>query len=85
MFRVRGIMTVGVLIVEDEFLVRMDAVEFMTGCGFAMYEAGNADDDSATRIARRHPGGVHRHQHAGIDGRAKGWLTTFGDVGRRSS
>ena len=30
LFRVRSIMTVGVLIVEDEFLVRMDAVEFMT-------------------------------------------------------
>ena len=37
-------MTISVLIVEDEFLVRMDAVGFMTGYGFAMYEAGNADE-----------------------------------------
>lgn len=37
-------MTVGVLIVEDEFLLRIDAVDFMVGCGFTMYEAGNADE-----------------------------------------
>ena len=44
MFRVRAVMTIGVLIVEDEFLLRMDAVYFMGGCGFTMYEAGNADE-----------------------------------------
>ena len=44
MFRVRAVMTIGVLIVEDEFLLRMDAVDFMGGCGFTMYEAGNADE-----------------------------------------
>jgi two-component system, response regulator PdtaR len=37
-------MTSGVLIVEDEFLLRMDAVDFMGGYGFIMYEAGNADE-----------------------------------------
>jgi CheY-like chemotaxis protein len=37
-------MTIGVLIVEDEFLLRLDAVDFMGGCGFTMYEAGNADE-----------------------------------------
>jgi two-component system, response regulator PdtaR len=37
-------MTVGVLIVEDEFLLRLHAVDFMGGCGFTMYEAGNADE-----------------------------------------
>ena len=37
-------MTSGVLIVEDEFLLRMDAVDFMGGYGFIMYEAGDADE-----------------------------------------
>lgn len=36
-------MTIGVLIVEDEFLLRMDAVAFMTDSGFTVYEASNAD------------------------------------------
>jgi two-component system, response regulator PdtaR len=36
-------MTTGVLVVEDEFLLRMDAVEFMRRCGFIMYEASSAD------------------------------------------
>ena len=31
MFRVGAVMTIGVLIVEDEFLLRMDAVDFMGG------------------------------------------------------
>ena len=33
-----------VLIVEDEFLVRMDAVEVIEGGGFEVVEAKNADD-----------------------------------------
>ena len=37
-------MATGVLIVEDEFLIRSDAVEFMEHSGFAVYEASNADD-----------------------------------------
>ena len=37
-------MTAGVLVVEDEFLLRMDAVDFMGRCGFIMYEASNADE-----------------------------------------
>ena len=36
-------MAVGVLIVEDEFLLRADAVEFMEHSGFTVYEASNAD------------------------------------------
>jgi CheY-like chemotaxis protein len=36
-------MRIPVLIVEDEFLLRMDAVEFMGQHGFTMYEAGDAD------------------------------------------
>jgi two-component system, response regulator PdtaR len=36
-------MTTGVLIVEDEFLLRADAVQFMEDYGFTVYEAGNAD------------------------------------------
>ena len=33
-----------VLIVEDEFLLRMDAVDMITAAGFEVVEAGNADD-----------------------------------------
>ena len=33
-----------VLIVEDEFLLRADAVGFMTDRGFIVYQAGNADE-----------------------------------------
>jgi two-component system, response regulator PdtaR len=37
-------MAIGVLVVEDEFLLRMDAVEFMKDSGFTVYEASNADE-----------------------------------------
>jgi two-component system, response regulator PdtaR len=37
-------MAIGVLIVEDEFLLRADAAEFMENSGFTVYEAGNADE-----------------------------------------
>jgi two-component system, response regulator PdtaR len=47
-------MTVGVLIVEDEFLVRMDAVDSIEGAGFRVYEASNADE--AIRILETHHG-----------------------------
>src|SRR3981189_1205381 len=33
-----------VLIVEDEFLLRMDAVDMIAAAGFEVVEAGNADD-----------------------------------------
>jgi len=37
-------MRVGVLVVEDEFLLRMDPVEFMRDAGFRVYEASDADE-----------------------------------------
>jgi two-component system, response regulator PdtaR len=37
-------MTIGVLVVEDEFLVRMDAVDSIARAGFRVYEANNADE-----------------------------------------
>jgi CheY-like chemotaxis protein len=37
-------MTIGVLIVEDEFLLRMDAADFLEEAGFKVYEASNADE-----------------------------------------
>jgi two-component system, response regulator PdtaR len=37
-------MAIGVLIVEDEFLLRADAAEFMETSGFTVYEACNADE-----------------------------------------
>src|SRR6202047_3326375 len=33
-----------VLIVEDEFLLRMDAVDMIAGAGFEVVEAANADE-----------------------------------------
>ena len=47
-------MTVDVLIVEDEFLVRMGAVDSFAGAGFTVYEASNADE--AIRILETHHG-----------------------------
>jgi two-component system, response regulator PdtaR len=46
-------MGVGVLIVEDEFLLRMDAAEFMKESGFTVYEASNADE--AIALLESHP------------------------------
>jgi CheY-like chemotaxis protein len=37
-------MKMAVLIVEDEFLLRADAGDFMRDAGFIVYEAGNADE-----------------------------------------
>jgi CheY-like chemotaxis protein len=37
-------MPIAVLIVEDEFLVRMDAVDSLKRAGFTVYEASNADE-----------------------------------------
>jgi DNA-binding response OmpR family regulator len=39
-------MTIAVLIVEDEFLLRMDAASFIEDAGFAVYEASNSDERS---------------------------------------
>jgi two-component system, response regulator PdtaR len=41
-----------VLVVEDEFVLRMDAVEFMKDSGFTVYEASNAD--GAIALLQRH-------------------------------
>jgi CheY-like chemotaxis protein len=37
-------MTIGVLIVEDEFLLRWDAAEFFEEAGFTVYQASHADE-----------------------------------------
>jgi CheY-like chemotaxis protein len=42
-----------VLIVEDEFLLRMNAVGMITGAGFEVLEAGNADEAIEILEARR--------------------------------
>lgn len=44
MLGVGDFMAIGILIVEDEFLLRADAVDFMEDAGFAVYEASNADE-----------------------------------------
>jgi two-component system, response regulator PdtaR len=43
---------VAVLIVEDEFLLRMDAASFIEDAGFLVYEAENADE--AIRLLELH-------------------------------
>ena len=45
-------MGIAVLIVEDEFLLRADAAEFMESSGFTVYEASNADQ--AIALLERH-------------------------------
>ena len=45
-------MAIGVLIVEDEFLLRADAAEFMENSGFTVYEASSADE--AIALLERH-------------------------------
>ena len=42
-----------VLIVEDEFLLRMDAVDMIAGAGFEVVEAANADEAIKILEARR--------------------------------
>ena len=42
-----------VLIVEDEFLLRMDAVEMIAGAGFEVVEAANADQAIEILESRR--------------------------------
>jgi CheY-like chemotaxis protein len=42
-----------VLIVEDEFLLRMDAVEMIAAAGFEVVEASNADEAIEILQARR--------------------------------
>jgi CheY-like chemotaxis protein len=42
-----------VLIVEDEFLLRMDAVEMIAGAGFEVIEAANADQAIEILESRR--------------------------------
>jgi CheY-like chemotaxis protein len=42
-----------VLIVEDEFLLRMDAVDMIAGAGFEVVEAANADEAIDVLEARR--------------------------------
>jgi CheY-like chemotaxis protein len=42
-----------VLIVEDEFLLRMDAVDMITGAGFEAVEAANADQAIEILESRR--------------------------------
>ena len=42
--RVAKRMATGVLIVEDEFLLRLDAADFFGDAGFKVYEVSNADE-----------------------------------------
>lgn len=42
-----------VLIVEDEFLIRMDAVDMVRGAGFDVVEAENADEAIFILVDRR--------------------------------
>jgi CheY-like chemotaxis protein len=42
-----------VLIVEDEFLLRMDAVDMISAAGFDVVEAGNADEAIEILESRR--------------------------------
>ena len=48
-----ALMTFSVLVVEDEVLLRMEAVDMVEDAGFRAYEAGSADE--AIRVLEQHP------------------------------
>ena len=59
-----------VLIIEDEALVRMTAVDMIEEAGFEILEATNADEAILLLEARRDiTVGLHRYRNAGFDGR----------------
>ncbi len=58
-----------VLIVEDELLLRMDAVDVIRSAGFEVVEAANADDAIEILEARRDINLVFTDSDAGLDGR----------------
>jgi CheY-like chemotaxis protein len=55
-----------VLIVEDEFLIRMHAAEMITEAGYDVLEASNADDSIAILETRRCPRAAIRSPRSGI-------------------
>jgi len=58
-----------VLIVEDEFLLRIDAVDMIAAAGLEVVEAANADEAIGILAARRDITVVfHRYPDAGLDG-----------------
>jgi CheY-like chemotaxis protein len=61
-----------ILIVEDEFLLRMDSAELIENAGFEVFQAGNADEAIEILKARS---GIHvvftDIPDAGLDGRAQ--------------
>jgi CheY-like chemotaxis protein len=56
-----------ILIVEDEFLLRLDSAETIESAGFEVIQAANADEAIAILKARR----LYRYPNAGIDGWAE--------------
>ena len=59
-----------VLVVEDEFLVRINAVSLLEEAGFGVLEAGSADEAIALlESSKGHPDRLYRHQHAWKHGR----------------
>ena len=61
-----------VLIVEDEFLLRMDAADMIGAAGFEVVEAANADrGDRNSGSPSRHHRGVYRYPDAGFHGRVE--------------
>jgi hypothetical protein len=60
-----------VLIVEDEFLLRMDSAAAMEEAGFEVVQAANADEAIASWDAVRYRGGIYRHSNARFNGRSQ--------------
>jgi PleD family two-component response regulator len=75
--------SVAVLIVEDEFLIRMDTASFLESAGFVVYEAEHADE--AIRCLEAHD--EIRLIFTDVICRAQWmdwrWLITFADGGLR--
>ena len=60
-----------ILIVEDEFLLRLDSAETIESAGFEVIQAANADEAIAILKARPDIHVVFTDIHAGIDGWAE--------------
>jgi CheY-like chemotaxis protein len=60
---------IAVLVVEDEYLIRMDTATSLEAAGFAVFEADNAADAiGCLELHKENQTYLYRHKHAWFDG-----------------
>jgi hypothetical protein len=60
--------SVAVLVVEDEYLIRMDTASSLEAAGFIVFEAERSGGHPLPRGSWRNQAHFHRRQHARLDG-----------------